>query len=137
MGITKDRGRYYWVKRVPKRYLGLVCSADGRPVSQVRVALRTDSASEARRKAAAVEVARLAEWEALLQGNSGSAREHYLAARRLAEARGFAYVPVAQLAEEICTRSSGGSCRLSGTVVRSRRRWPTPSLALSSRSSQG
>ncbi|MBL9059619.1 MAG: hypothetical protein JNK88_06310, partial [Mangrovicoccus sp.] len=90
--------RYYWVKRVPTQYWRLVRGADGRPVSPVRVALRTDSASEARRKAAA-EAAKLAEWEALLQGDSGSARGYRLATRRLAEARDFTYVPVAQFAE--------------------------------------
>ena len=45
-----------------------------------------------------VEVATLAEWEAMLAGDTGTARAHYLAARQLAEARGFRYVPVAELA---------------------------------------
>lgn len=99
MGITKDRGRWYWVKRVPKRYLGVVLGADGHSVKQVRVALRTDSESEARRKAVAVEEARIAEWEALLSGDGPGARAHYLASRSLAEVRGFTYVPVQKLAE--------------------------------------
>ena len=98
MGITKDRGRYYWVKRVPKRYVGVVRGVDGQPVKQVRVALRTDSESEARKKAVMVEEARFAEWEALLAGDAGAAREHYLSAKRLAETRSFAYVPAAKLA---------------------------------------
>ena len=54
MGITCDRGWYYWVKRVPKRYAGLVRGADGQPVGQLRVALRTDSLSEAKKKAVTV-----------------------------------------------------------------------------------
>lgn len=98
MGIVLDRGRYYWVKRVPKRYAGVVKGADGRPVSQVRVALQTDSKSEAQRKAAQIEVARLAEWEALLVGDTAGAARHYANARRVAEARGFAYVPISDLA---------------------------------------
>lgn len=98
MGVTLDRGRYYWVKRVPKRYIGLVVGDDGRPVSQVRVALHTDSKSEAAGKAKQVEAARLAEWEALLHGDATSAARHYEAARRLAAARGFDYVSLADLA---------------------------------------
>ncbi len=77
MGITCDRGRYYWLKRVPKRYLGLVLGKDGLPVKQVRQALFTDSPSEAKLKAEQVEKARLAEWEALKAGDEGAARAHY------------------------------------------------------------
>ena len=99
MGITCDRGRYYWVKRVPRRFAGLVCGADGQPVTQVRQALHTDSLTEAKRKAAQVEAARLAEWEALAVGHSTDARAHYQAARRLAAERGYTYRPLAELAE--------------------------------------
>ena len=93
MGITCDRGRWYLVKRVPRRLAGLILGRDGKPISQVRVALRTDSKAEARRKAPAVEAEILAEWEAVAAGNSGSARARYQAARDLAAAKGFAYVP--------------------------------------------
>jgi len=99
MGLTRDRGRYYWVKRVPTRYQGLVIGRDGKPVTQVRQALHTDSLEEARHKAAQVEAARLAEWEALAAGDGASARRHYEAARNLAAANGYPYIPVAQLAE--------------------------------------
>lgn len=98
MGINQDRGRYYWVKRVPKRYAGVVLGRDGEPVSQVRQALHTDSRAEAIRKAALIENERLAEWEALLIGDHGSARDHYLAAQNLARALGFSYKPIADLA---------------------------------------
>ena len=98
MGITCDRGRWYWVKRVPRRFQGLVRGADGRPESQVRQTLHTDSRSEALRKAAQVEAARLAEWEALAAGHAADARRHYEAARALAAARGVAYRPVEALA---------------------------------------
>lgn len=91
MGIVKDRGRYYWVKRVSKRFLGLVRGKDGQTVSQVRQALHTDSKAEAQAKAAQVEVAKMAEWEAIAAGDSKSARKHFEAARKLAEARGFQY----------------------------------------------
>ena len=66
MGIVNDRGRYYWVKRVPKRFIGLVLGADSQPISQVRQALHTDSEKEARQKGAQVEAARLSEWDALV-----------------------------------------------------------------------
>jgi hypothetical protein len=100
MGITCDRGRWYWVKRVPARYQGVVRGADGHPVSQVRQALHTDSRAEALRKAAKVEAERLAQWEALLAGEMGAARAHYEAARRIAEARGFAYRAAPDLARD-------------------------------------
>lgn len=98
MGIVNDRGRYYWVKRIPKRYAGLVRGADGQPVTQVRQALHTDSKPEARLKAAQIEAARMAEWEAMLAGDAASARAHYEAARTLAQARGFTYRPMAEIA---------------------------------------
>lgn len=91
MGIVKDRGRYYRVKRVPKRFVGLVRGKNGQAISQVRQALRTDGKAEAQAKAAQVEVAKMAEWEAIAAGDSKSARKHFEAARKLAEARGFKY----------------------------------------------
>jgi integrase len=99
VGIVRDRGRYYWVKRVPKRFAGLVRGADGQPVTQVRQALHTDSLPEAKLKGAQVEAARLAEWEAMAAGDAGSARKHYEAARKLAQARGFPYTPMSALTE--------------------------------------
>lgn len=125
MSIHKDRGRYYWVKRVPKRFAGLVRGADGQPVSQVRQALHTDSLPEAKIKAAQVEAARLAEWEAMAAGDSGSARQHYEAARKLAQARGFPYTPMPLLTEgditELVTRvlslAEGGRLTASPAVT--------------------
>lgn len=99
MGIVNDRGRYYWVKRVPKRYRSVVRGSDGQLVTQVRAALHTDSEAEAKVKAAQIEAARIAEWEALVAGDADNARKHYEAARELAQARGFPYVPIKQLAE--------------------------------------
>lgn len=97
MGIVKDRGWYYWVKRVPKRFSGLVLGANGLPVSQVRQALHTDSLSEAKAKAIKIEASRLAEWEAIAASDHASARAHYEAAKELAHARGYAYRPTASL----------------------------------------
>lgn len=99
MGVVLDRGRFYWVKRIPKRFAGLVTGADGKPVSQVRQALHTSDKVEARAKAAQIEAARYAEWEAIAAGDGASARAHYEAARALAAARGFPYRPVSSLAD--------------------------------------
>lgn len=81
-----------------------------KPVQQVRVSLNTESKAEALAKAAQVEMIRTAEWEALLVGDHGSAREHYEAARKLAAAYGFTYRPIDDLANgplsEIMTRVS-------------------------------
>jgi hypothetical protein len=63
MGITQDRGRFYFVMRVPKRYRNV----DTR--SQVRQALHTDSRAEAIRKAPAIEEQFVAYWEDLIAGN--------------------------------------------------------------------
>jgi hypothetical protein len=91
MGITNDRGRFYFVKRVPRRFQHID------PRSQVRVALHTDSREEARRKAPQVEAGLLAYWEALAAGNGDDAAAQYRAARALAAARGFTYRPQADL----------------------------------------
>ncbi|MEP2715932.1 hypothetical protein [Pseudophaeobacter sp.] len=89
MGIVNDRGRSYWVKRVPKRFAGLVVGKDGKSATQLRQALHTDSKVEAQAKAAQVEVARMAECGALAMGHGGSARAHFDMAQRLAQVRGF------------------------------------------------
>ena len=76
----------------------MVLGALGQPVSQVRQALHTDSRSEALIKAAHVEAAKMAEWEAMALGDRASAREHYEAAKQLAESRGYTYRPLSELA---------------------------------------
>ena len=92
-----DRGRYYWVKRVPKRFRGVVLGVSGRPVQQLRVALNTDSKTVALQKSAIIEAAKLAEWEALASSDPGSARQHFLVAQKLAQSRGFPYKPFSEL----------------------------------------
>lgn len=102
MGITKDRGYWYFVKRVPKRF----AHVDAR--QRVTRALWTDSEREARAKAPAVEAEFMAYWEALAAGESADAAAAYDAAKRLAQARGFPYRRAADLAagsvEEILSR---------------------------------
>ena len=98
MGVTLDRGRYYFVMRVPKRFRGIVLGKDGKPVSQVRQALFTDSRSEANAKAKQVEAAFLAQWESLAAGDGAAAHKHYQNARRIASTYGFTYKPIDDLA---------------------------------------
>lgn len=93
MGITKDRGYYYFVMRVPTRF----AHVDAR--SQVRRALFTDSKREARAKEPTVRAGFMAYWEALAAGEADNAAAACDAARQLAAARGFAYRPNADLAE--------------------------------------
>ncbi|WP_342770945.1 DUF6538 domain-containing protein [Parasedimentitalea maritima] len=100
MGIARDRGRYYWVKRVPKRFAGLVLGRDGETVKQVRQALNTADRAEALLKAAQIELERLAEWEALAAGGSDSAKLHFDAVLKLAQARGYAYRSVSDMTEQ-------------------------------------
>lgn len=93
MGITLDRGWWYYVKRVPKRF------AHVDPRQRVTRALFTDSETEARKKAVAVEAEIMAYWESLAAGRSGDAAAAYAAARRLAAARGVVYRPAEVLAD--------------------------------------
>ncbi|WP_172329321.1 DUF6538 domain-containing protein [Mangrovicoccus sp. HB161399] len=124
-GVTFDRGRYYWVKRVPKAMAGLVLGADGLPVNFVRIALHTDSLAEANVKAGDVAKHIAAEWEALAAGKTGNAREHYMAAHRLAEARGFAYVPLGEMVapgadpKEVIRRTMAAAARIGSPAVAS------------------
>lgn len=85
MGIVIDRGRWYFQKRVPKRFQHI----DGRGL--IRIALRTDSKVEATAKAPQVEHEVFAYWEALDAGRDAGAAARYDAAIRLAQIRGFTY----------------------------------------------
>lgn len=92
MGIVIDRGRWYFQKRVPKRFQHI----DGRGL--VRIALRTDSKVEAVAKAPQVEREVFAYWEALDAGRDAGAAARYDAAVRLAQIRGFAYRSTEEIA---------------------------------------
>lgn len=101
-GITKDRGRWYFVKRVPRQFQAL----DRR--GTVRIALHTDSEVEARSKAPEIERGLWAYWHALSRGDQSAAAKRFGAVKSIAEARGFAYRPAAELAaaeiEELVAR---------------------------------
>jgi hypothetical protein len=80
------------VKRVPTRF------QDVDPRTFARIPLKTDSRAEAERKARALEAELDEWWQALADGRSDDARRQYDAARKIAEARGFRYVPFSELA---------------------------------------
>ena len=93
MGLTLDRGRYYFVKNVPNHLFGKVLGQSGKPVRQIRQALRTADLSVARRKAFELEELKTTEWHLLELGEKALAHEKYAAAKQMAESRGFDYVP--------------------------------------------
>ena len=91
--VTRGRGKTLHIRRrVPIRF---------KPVESreyVWISLRTDSESDARRKAPGVWDGMLASWEAKLAGNSEDAEVRYEAAREIARAKGFRYVPASAMA---------------------------------------
>lgn len=91
MGVTCDRGRYYFVKRVPKRYQRYD------PRSRVTIALHTDSHEIALTKAGPIEAQLISYWEALKAGNTADADALAGALRELADASGFNYAPMEDL----------------------------------------
>lgn len=93
MGLTLDRGRYYFVLNVPKDLLGKVRGKSGQPVRQVRQALRTADLTVAKRKAFELEEIKRAEWQLLALGDEALAHQKFEAAKRMAESRGFDYIP--------------------------------------------
>ncbi|MCU0908885.1 MAG: integrase [Rhodobacteraceae bacterium] len=91
-------GTYHLRKSVPKRYHGIESRRE------VWISLKTDSDSEARRRADAVWQETLAVWEAMKAGDTTHAEARFQAARDLAQALGFRYktarqVPQAPMSE--------------------------------------
>lgn len=86
-------GQLSLYKRVPSRY------ATVEPRKFVWVALHTDSMSQAARKGDAVWSEMIEAWEARLAGDSQDAAQRFEAARNLAAARGFRFLPVDRVAQ--------------------------------------
>ncbi|HMB12581.1 MAG TPA: DUF6538 domain-containing protein, partial [Roseovarius sp.] len=93
MPIHHRGSTYYLRRRVPKRY----ASVEDREI--VYLSLKTDSLTEARRKEEEVWNNLIAQWEALLRGDTDLARERYAAARDLAQARGYDFLPAKKVAD--------------------------------------
>jgi len=88
-----DRGGYYFRKWVPKRYR----TVD--PRQSVVICLHTTDELEAAKKAVAVEKEVQANWDALLAGRSNDATFAWKSAQKLAAAKGFSYLPAADIAK--------------------------------------
>ncbi len=91
MTVEKVGGTYRIRRRVPKRYAGI------EPRKVFKASLKTDSESEAREKAVAVWKTQVEAWELKLAGNGEDAMARYEAARNLARAKGFRYVPTSAI----------------------------------------
>ncbi|WP_255007071.1 DUF6538 domain-containing protein [Roseovarius sp. M141] len=91
--LTNRGGVWYLVRRIPKRF---------EPVETrkriVSISLETDSHRLARDKAAGVWQAQLDHWQAKLDGRSADARIAYEAVRKVAQGRGYNYLPVSRVA---------------------------------------
>ena len=81
-------------RRVPRKY------ASVEPRAFIWVSLETDSPSVAEARAASLWQQLIAQWEALLAGDTLVPEAKLDAARRLVETKGFTYTPAAVLLEQ-------------------------------------
>jgi integrase len=87
------RGTTYYIrKRVPQRF------ATVEPRQTVWISLHTDSQTLSETKAPAAWAEMIEAWEARLAGHSEDAEQRFEAARQLAQARGFRYLPAKKVA---------------------------------------
>ena len=92
MSIVRRGSTFHLRKRVPLRYRRV------EPRETVWISLHTDSESVAKSKAPVAWEHLVEGWEARLAGDTGDAERRFEAARELAAARGFRYLPAAQIA---------------------------------------
>lgn len=83
---------YHLRKRVPQRF------ASVEPRTMVWISLHTDSEKIAKSKAPAAWSELLDAWEAKLAGHNAEAEKYFEAAKQLAQARGFRYLPAERVA---------------------------------------
>lgn len=93
MNIIRRANTLHLRRRVPLRYR----SVESREF--VSVSLKTENRAEAVTKAAAAWERLLAGWEAMLSGDTSQAEAFQEAARNLCAARGFRYLPPAEVAK--------------------------------------
>ncbi len=102
MSIVRRASTFHLRKRVPLRYRRV------EPRVTVWISLHTDSASVANQKAPVAWQHMIEAWEAKLAGDTGDAEKRFEAARELAAARGYRYLPAPQVAslprEELLAR---------------------------------
>jgi integrase len=87
----RNSANYSMRKRVPKRY------AEVEPRAFVACGLNTDNAHLARMKAEAIWLEMVEGWEAALAMRSEDAARRFKAATEIAQRRGFAYLPAAEV----------------------------------------
>ena len=92
MSVVRRGSTFHLRKRVPLRYRRV------EPRETVWISLHTDSESVAKSKAPVAWQHLVEGWEARLAGDTGDAERRFEAARELAAARGFRYLPAAQVA---------------------------------------
>ena len=83
---------YHLRKRVPARF------KDIEQRKHVGISLHTDSLEQAQQKASIAWQQLLAGWEARLAGDTGDAEIRFVAAKKLARARNFRFLPSDQIA---------------------------------------
>lgn len=88
-----ETGSYFIVRRTPKRYH----SVEHR--KQIWLSLNTDSLKTAEKKAQGAWEQMLRGWEAKLAGDTKEAEARYDAAREIAKAHGFGYLPIDRVAQ--------------------------------------
>jgi site-specific recombinase XerD len=93
MSVIEKNGRFHLKKRVPVRFK----SVERRKV--VWIALHTDSREIAELKAPAAWEEMVAGWDAQLDGDTSDAEKRFEAARRIAQRKGFRYLPAEQVAK--------------------------------------
>lgn len=102
MSIVRRASTFHLRKRVPLRYRRV------EPRVTVWISLHTDSESVAKSKAPIAWQHLIEAWEAKLAGDTGDAERRFEAARELAAARGYRYMPAPQVAtlprEELLAR---------------------------------
>ena len=102
MTIAQKGNALYLRKRTPSRYAGI------EPRREIWIALNTDSQREAQAKASQVWAVLVDGWEAMLAGRSADAQTRYDAAKALATARGFRWMPIERVTQlpmpELLTR---------------------------------
>lgn len=92
MSIIMRGSTYHLRKRVPTRYQRVETRR------MVWISLHTDSETVARNKASVAWEHLIEGWEARLAGDTGDAERRFKAANELASARGYRYLPAAQVA---------------------------------------
>lgn len=93
VNFTRRGSILYIRKRVPLRFKSI------EPREFVMISLHTDSEIIAQGKAAAAWNEMLLAWEAKLEGKSDDAAKRFAAAKNLADRRGFAFAPAAEVAK--------------------------------------